>query len=380
MILGINASRGRSGGARAHLIGMLSEADPEAYGCSQVHVWSYPGLLDALPDRPWLVRHAPAPLEGSLLSQLRWERYALPRAFREVEGTILLNIDAGTVSRVRPAVTMSRDMLSYEPGEAERYGLKPWRLRLILLRHLQNRSLRAAQGAVFLTHYAGEMIQRSCGRLENVAYIPHGVGEAFRQPEPSQRWPMDRTRPIEVLYISPVWRFKHQWHVVEAIAALRDKGHDIHLTLAGDGETDMIERLHRQMAESDPEGRFVTHLGHVDHHNLPALTGKADLYVFASSCENMPNTVLEGMAAGLPVASSDRGPMPEIVAEGGVYFDPEDPGAIAAAVERLIEDADLRRQVATRAHHLARQYSWRRCADETFAFLAGTARRHGGRG
>lgn len=88
----------------------------------------------------------------------------------------------------------------------------------------------------------------------------------------------------------------------------------------------------------------------------------------------MPITLLEAMAAGLPIACSDRGPMPEILEDGGVYFDPELPDSIAAAVEQLITDPALRERVAQRAKQLSEQYSWSRCAEETWKFIAETYR------
>ena len=99
-------------------------------------------------------------------------------------------------------------------------------------------------------------------------------------------------------------------------------------------------------------------LGFVQHDELPALLASADLFVFASSCENMPNTLVEAMAAGLPIACSDRGPMPEILQEAGVYFDPEDVPSIADAVARIVSDAELRTRIAQRARRLSEQYSW----------------------
>ena len=372
MILGINASRGRSGGARAHLIGILSEGDPQAQGIRAVHVWSYGTLLDALPDRPWLVKHRTPALEKSLAWQVLWERFSLPGALRRAGCTMLLNVDAGTVSRFRPAITMSRDMLSYEPGELQRLRLGRAWLRVWLLRSMQNRSLRAAQGSIFLTRYASEVIQRSCGPLPNQALIPHGVGEAFRRAAPRAAWPAPGSRPIRCLYVSPVWLFKHQGVLVRAIMRLRQRGHDIVLTLAGDGDTEAQDLLAQQIAQSDPDGSVVSRLGHVPHGGLPAVLAAADIFVFASSCENMPNTVLEAMAVGLPIACSDRGPMPEVLADGGVYFDPEDDAAIANAVETLITDAALRQRSACRARALASAYSWARCARETFAFAKRT--------
>ena len=96
---------------------------------------------------------------------------------------------------------------------------------------------------------------------------------------------------------------------------------------------------------------------------------EADVSVFASSCENMPNILIESMAAGLPIACSNRGPMPEMLGEAGVYFDPEDPASIADAVRQLAANPELRAEKAAAASAAALQFSWSRCARETFEFL-----------
>lgn len=375
MILGINACRARSGGAIAHLVGILREVDPAEFGIRDVHIWSYSRLLAALPDAPWLIKHAPPELERSLLRQLWWEWFSLLSELRKTGCSILLNVDAGTVCRFRPAVTMSRDMLSYEPGEIERYGVSKARLRLIALRYVQNASLKAADGAVFLTRYAARVIQQSCGPLPNIAYIPHGVGAAFQAIEPAHNWPGSGERPIRCLYISNTAPYKHQWHVVQAVAQLKQRGFRLQLELVGGGEGKAQTRLESQVAVSDPDRAFVTQRKFVPQHILPGLLAQADLFVFASSCENMPNTLVEAMAAGLPIACSNRGPMPEVLDDGGVYFDPENLDSIAAAIEDLITDPGKRTRLAARAKELSRQYSWKRCARETFSFIARIAER-----
>ncbi len=113
----------------------------------------------------------------------------------------------------------------------------------------------------------------------------------------------------------------------------------------------------------------------VRHDEIPALLAKADLFIFASSCERFPVTLGEAMASGLPIACSDRGPMPEVLEDGGAYFDREDPDSIAAAIEDLINDPGKRTRLAARAKELSRQYSWSRCAHETFSFIAKIAKR-----
>ncbi len=374
LVVGVDASRNRSGGARAHLIGILREGDPRRHGIDEVHVWTYRSLLEALPDRPWLVKHNPAALQQSFVRQVWWQRFRFPEELRSANCSIVLNTDAGTVGAFRPAVTMSRDMLSYEPGEIERFGFSRMRLRLLALRYLQNHSLRSADGAIFLTRYAGQVIQESCGRLANVAFIPHGVGEDFKHARPSTPWPTPGRRPIRCLYVSPIWLIKHQWVVVRAIAALRKRGHDVTLTLIGGGGGKAQRLLDEQLALSDPQRQFVRQVGFVPHDELPEQMSSADVCVFASSCENMPNTLVESMALGLPIACSNRGPMPEVLQDAGVYFDPEDDASIAAAIERIITDEPLRLGIARRALELSMNYAWSTCSDQTWSFVAGVQR------
>ncbi len=369
IIVGVDASRNRSGGAKAHLIGVLKQGNPLEQGIRQVHVWSYKMLLDSLPGRPWLIKHNPVALEQSLIRQVLWQVFSLPAEMRKVGCDIMLNTDAGTLSNVKPSVTISQDMLSYEPGEAERYGWSKARLRLLLLRYIQNRSLRRADGAIFLTNYAASIIQRSCGTLSSIAIIPHGVGDNFKVIVPTDKWPNNNERPIRILYISNVAWYKHQWMVVRAVELLKKKGKNVMLTLVGGGSGPAQQRLEKLIALSDPKGEYIRQIGFVPQSDLPAYLAQADIFVFASSCENMPNTLVEAMAAGLPIACSNRGPMPEILRDGGVYFDPEDPEAIAQALNKLMTNSILRQYSADKAKQRAMQYSWYRCAKETWEFV-----------
>ncbi|HKQ13569.1 MAG TPA: glycosyltransferase [Steroidobacteraceae bacterium] len=373
IVVGIDASRNRSGGAKAHLAGILGAGNPAEHGVSAVHVWSYRGLLDALPDAPWLTKHNPPELEGSLLTEALWQLHSMPGEVRRQRCDILLSPDAGTIGSFRPSVVMSRDMLSYEPGEMERYGLSKARLRLQLLRYIQARSLRRADGVIFLTQHAAQVIQGVTGRLPRVAVIPHGVGETFRRAGSHSSWPANGERDIRCVYVSNAELYKHQWFVVEAIGELRRRGYRVRLTLAGGGAGAARRRLDEQIRLTDPQGTFVTSIGAVRHSEVPDVLAAADLFIFASSCENMPNTLVEAMASGLPIACSDRGPMPEVLQEGGVYFDPEDSGSIATAIEKIIADNALRVVIAQRAQARSAQYSWTRCARETWRFLRESA-------
>jgi glycosyltransferase involved in cell wall biosynthesis len=80
------------------------------------------------------------------------------------------------------------------------------------------------------------------------------------------------------------------------------------------------------------------------------------------------------MAAGLPIACSNRSSLHETLGDAGLYFDPEKPMEIAAAIRKLIEDHILRAEKAEAALDRAKEFTWERCARETFDFIAKIAR------
>ena len=89
----------------------------------------------------------------------------------------------------------------------------------------------------------------------------------------------------------------------------------------------------------------------------------------------MPITLIEGMASGVPIASSDRGPMPEVLQDGGTFFNPESPESIKQAIYQIIEDPILRKRIIKRSLNLSSEYQWSKCADETISFLTETCKK-----
>ena len=371
MRLGINASRARSGGAISHLKGILSSDGPLKFGIQEVHIFGYAELISELPNASWIVTHHPDELSGSIFKQLWWERFHLPKLLVKYNCDILLNIDAGSICRFKPAVTMSRDMLSYEPEEMRRYGFTLARLRLELLKLIQNTAFKRAEGVIFLTNYAASVIQRSCGEIKNFRVINHGVSESFRKKYVKTRY-VKQKKKYGIVYVSNVDLYKHQWNVVSAVKTLKSRGFNLSLTLIGGGKGRAMNKLLRQVKKSDPYSEFIKILPFLPHQKLPKYLAKADIFIFASSCENMPNTLIEGMAAGMPIASSNRGPMPEVLGDAGVYFEPESVNSIVQALEGLLLSNAKRAELARKAVMKSQSFNWQTCALETWTFLVYT--------
>lgn len=368
MTLGIDASNLRAGGGLTHLVELLREADPPAYGFSRVIVWSSSATLARLGDRPWLVKQPDVWLERGWLHAAAWLYFRLPRLLRAQRCDVLFVPGGSHVGSFRPSVTMCRNMLPFEWRELRRFGISAATLRYLVLRWTQTRAFRRADGVIYLTEYARRTVSAVSGACGRSVTIPHGITREFFAPPRLGR--ADVGRPIHALYVSIVKEYKHQWHVAEAFSRLRAEGLPVMLSLVGPSDPRALARLNATLDRVDPARAFITYKGPVAHRDLPQHYAAADLCVFASTCENMPNILLEGMASGLPIVCSNRGPMVEVVGDGAEYFDPEDPESIATAIRSVVGSPGLRDSLSRRSYERARAYSWSRCADETFSFLA----------
>ena len=379
-VIGIDATNLRQGGGRTHLIELLLAADPTTHGVQKVIVWGGCATLAALEDRPWLKKINPPELDCGLFRRTLWQWFSLSRAVRAA-GCDLLFVPGGSYAGdFHPVVTMSQNMLPFDWGELRRYGWSLTALKLLLLRISQSSSFKRADGVIFLTRYAKQEVLKVTGVLNGqMATISHGLNSRFamapRPQRPIESYSIDS--PYRLLYVSIIDQYKHQWHLVEAVAQLRQRTQwPLVLDLIGPAYPPALKRLKASLHRFDRENSLTRYHGAMPYADMHRMYAQADLGVFATSCENMPNILLETMAAGLPVACSNRGPMPEILQDAGVYFDPEIPEEITRALRQLIISPDLRAELAKASYMATKAFTWERCAADTFEFLAETIRRY----
>ena len=172
--------------------------------------------------------------------------------------------------------------------------------------------------------------------------------------------------PRYVLAVGTLEPRKNLTTLLEAFARLRRDGEvdaDLRLVLAGArGWLDEpIFATVRSLGLEDA----VRFTGFVDDADLPAVYSGAALFVFPSLHEGFGLPLLEAMACGVPVVTSNISSMPEVAGDAAVLVDPRDTDGLAAAIARLLRDEALRDRLREAGIARARQFSWEATARRT---------------
>jgi glycosyltransferase involved in cell wall biosynthesis len=349
----------------------LRAAEPNRFGFSEILVWGSVNTLDHLSARPWLKLVNERGLNGNLVARTKWQVTRLDTLVRKSKCDLLFVPGGRYSGGFRPFVTMARNLAPFDDRASRLYGFSRMRLKFAILRRAQSRTLRSASGVIFLTSTAQAVVTSTTGPLSGrTKVIPHGISDRFLREVPAQEElsAYSEARPFRLLYVSRLEPYKHHTTLISSVLNLRGRGFPLMLDLAG-GPGPSTSLIEQQLRTRDPNGIVVANHGNVPYGKLPALYHRADGFIFASSCENLPNILLEAMSAGVPIASSNRSVMPEVLGDAAVYFDPESQESVENALRELLARPEARLQRALIAKQRVREQTWARCAERTFDFL-----------
>lgn len=238
--------------------------------------------------------------------------------------------------RGKPAI------VNYRGGEAERFLAR----RLALIRPTLRRTRTIIVPSAFLRDVFGKFGVRT-------EIVPNVVDLARFQPAPPRpgRLNLLVARNLEPVYDVPT--------ALQAFVRVRTAHPGARLTVAGSGpERAALERLCAELGIA----ASVTFTGRVENERMPDLYRDADVLVNPALVDNMPNSLLEAMASGVPIVSTDVGGVPHVVADGAtaLLVPPCDPEAMARAVDRLAADPALAARLRATALEEVQRYAWAR--------------------
>jgi len=169
-----------------------------------------------------------------------------------------------------------------------------------------------------------------------------------------------------LLHVGTIEPRKNLPLLVRAYARLRaQRGVPPRLVLAGERGWG-YEALRRELDAHGPT-LAIDVVGRIATADLPAVYSGADLFVYPSLYEGFGLPVLEAMACGTPVVTSDAGSLSEVVGDAARCVDPRAADALAAVLGELLDDEAQRRTLSERGRARAAHFTWERCARETFA-------------
>ncbi len=252
-------------------------------------------------------------------------------------------------------------LLKLASGEL-RSAAKIPRVALLTLR-FSVRFLRRAARVVAVSQATARDVMRHAGLgPETVRVIPHGVDSSFGSTDDGVRAAI-RTRlgldgtPV-LLHVGNNWFYKNLEGLLRAFALFRQRSVGRRAVLLKVGKP--LSPAQRALAVSLGVGEHVRELGLVGQEGLQAAYWAADALVFPSLWEGFGWPPLEAMASGTPVIASARGALGEVVGDAAQIVDPEDPGDIAAAMERVLSAGALRRDLVARGFEQAARFTWER--------------------
>ena len=310
-------------------------------GDADVEAWIVP--VNPVPPRPFT-----AAVRVKYLRTVATEATYIPRLVREVARADLVHVFSASYTSFLlaplPAMLIARALgrpvvLNYRSGEAPD--------------HLRRSPIaRAAIGAVINVVPSRFLAEVFEGFGIEATIIPNLIDlSRFRYRERDPLRPrILSTRNFDALY--------NLQCTIRAFRLVQDRWPGASLTLVGGGNADQEAELHRLVAELG--ARNVSWAGRVHPDAIAAFYADHDIYLQSPNIDNMPASVLEAFASGLPVVSTNAGGLPAMLTDGvhGLLTPPDDHRALADSVAQLLENPTRARAFAQAAQATCRACTW----------------------
>ncbi len=242
-----------------------------------------------------------------------------------------------------------------------------------MYQRLLRRVVRRAKAVMTISEHSKKDILACFGIAdEKVHTVPLGVDSVFRRIEDPVRLVSIREkygihRPF-VFYVGGIDPRKNVGRLVQAYGEFaKHTGGRYDFVLAGGIRTEAeFPDLERSIRGSGLGDR-IRITGFVPLEDLPLLYSSAEMFVFPSLYEGFGLPVLEAMACGTPVVSSNASCMPEVVGDAGLLVDPASVDRMAEAMIRLVRHPHLKRRLVQLGIQRTKQFTWRKTAERTFS-------------
>jgi glycosyltransferase involved in cell wall biosynthesis len=350
----VNGIHAKSGGGITYLrnIMPLLAADDEL----ELHLFLHHEQFSLFGTVDERVRVHLLDYRNGFFANLVWEQLALPILARVMEVDVTLSLaNYGPLTAPSPII-MLRNSLAVA-GRETRFLKRLYWVGLTIMTGL---SLMTCGRAIAVSNYAREALSFGFGEhlQRKVSVVYHGVNKVF---EPTER---PRTGNY-LLAVSDIYVQKNLHTLMRALAKVRVHYPEMVLRIAGRAiDADYLRELRSDIDELHL-GDAVEFLGECNTGQLLELYRDCKLFVFPSTVETFGNPLVEAMACGAPIVSSDTAAMPEILGNAAVFFDPLDADDMAGRIIDVLSNDQTRERLTANALGRAKLFSWDETARRT---------------
>ena len=309
------------------------------------------------PNARWQWRRLPFP-GAAKARRIVWQQLQLPFWLRRERCDILHSLNyVMPLAAPVPTVLTIYDLIALNHA---RFATTANRIHY---RAIMPQSLRrAARVVVTAPQIAAEVALRVPDGLERVRTVPLGVDELFFASVPTEKRLALRAKyRLPEKFCLFVGNFEPKKNLPNLLRAF-----DLLQASVPDSPPLVVAGGVRAWPGHEKSLGHVQLLGYVEREELAALFAECTLFCFPSLREGFGLPVLEALACGAPVVASPAVPLPALD-EVAALAPPRAPAAIAAALERLVGDPELRENMSARGRIYAREFTWKRTAERTLA-------------
>lgn len=299
-----------------------------------------------------------------------WEQVVLPKAAK-AEGCDILHCTSNTapVNTKIPLVVTLHDIIYLENLKLGKAGGSLYqRLGNIYRKWNVPRVVKNAQKIITVSNFEKKRIDKHFGFKNNeVEVVYNGVSEHFKKVENKKELNEIREKyelPEKFLFfLGNTDPKKNTRNVLKAFDHYLSKNKPIPLVMLDFGEQNLKDILNEI---GKPQLRKHIHLtGYIINSDLPAIYSLCEVFLYPSLRESFGIPILEAMACGAPVITSNTSSMPEVANDAAYIVDPEKPESISLGIYRLMSNNSLRNKNIQKGFKRAEEFSWRQTTEET---------------
>lgn len=306
----------------------------------------------------------------SIITRLLWEQVCLWYILKKYKADVLYSpANIGLIFQSFPTIVMIQTVAPFDYEMIKKQNLY-YRLKFNLLRILTSLSIKKARNVIFISDKARKELSHYYKlQKDNTSLIYHGRSEIFkpdldssRLMEIKQKYGLDEF----ILYVSNIYKYKNFFELIHAFSLIKEQVNPgLKLALVGKSFDDQYTEALKTLVSSKGLEDRVIFFGHISYEELPYFYAMCHLFLYPSTCENCPNILIEAMACGALILSSNIEPMPEICQDAAVYFDPFNPRDIAEKIQTTLTNDTLIRDLKRLSLRRASYFSWEDTARKT---------------